>query len=210
MQRARIVSGSCAYALHVLWQNRSFTALLRTERRRLGAPRGKRGCERRCRRGAHTSPQGLHAQVRCTTGGQWNRTTMSCMSNAAARGFPVLDGAATSCEAVAGMLEDAPCLSPGACQNGKTSGEHGTECMSGLHAQDARTPPPPAARCERREDSKGWDGSCVFGFSGPAKKSFSTRRWIRRSLRKGAVFEKCDGESQRLNNVLWRVTVVKH
>jgi hypothetical protein len=207
MQRARIVSGSCAYALHVLWQNRSFTALLRTERRRLGAPRGKRGCERRCRRGAHTSPQGLHAQVRCTTGGQWNRTTMSCMSNAAARGFPVLDGAATSCEAVAGMLEDAPCLSPGACQNGKTSGEHGTERMSGLHAQDAgRRPRPPRGARDGRIQRDGMG----LVFLGPAKKSFSTRRWIRRSLRKGAVFEKCDGESQRLNNVLWRVTVVKH
>ena len=51
---------------------------------------------------------------------------ISCVSNAAGRGIRVLDGAATSCEAVAGLQDGLPCLSPGACQNGKTSGEHGT------------------------------------------------------------------------------------
>ena len=169
MHHGGIVPGGCAYALDVLCQNTSFTAQLRTERGGLRAPRGKRGSQGRSRRGAQISAQGFHAQVRCTTGGKGNQPIISCVSNGAGRGIRVLDGAATSCEAVAGMLEDAPCLSPGACQNGKTSGEHGTECMSGLHAQDARTPPPPAARCERREDSKGWDGSCVFGFSGCQK-----------------------------------------
>ena len=126
MHHGGIVPGGCEYALNVLCQNTSFTAQLRTERGGLRAPRGKRGSQRRSRRGAQISAQGFHAQVRCTTGGEGNRTIISCVSNAAGRGIRVLDGAATSCEAVAGLQDGPPCLSPGACQNGKTSGEHGT------------------------------------------------------------------------------------
>ena len=78
-------------------------------------------------------------------------------------------------------------------------------CLACTHKMPGRRPRPPRGARDGRIQRDGMG----LVFSGPAKKSFSTRRWIRRSLRKGAVFEKCDGESQRLNNVLWRVTVVK-
>jgi len=130
----------------MLWQKRSFTAHVRTERCKVRARSRKRGCERRTRRAAHPSLLGFHALVRCTTGGKWNRKIMPCMSKAAVRGFRVLNRAATSCTAIAGMLDGVPCLTPGACQNSKNSGECGTDCMSGLHAQASRAPPPPAAR----------------------------------------------------------------
>ena len=103
MHHGGIVPGGCAYALDVLCQNTSFTAQLRTERGGLRAPRGKRGSQGRSRRGAQISAQGFHTQVRCTTGGKGNQPIISCVSNGAGRGIRVLDGAATSCEAVAGL-----------------------------------------------------------------------------------------------------------
>ena len=177
MHHGGIVPGGCAYALDVLCQNTSFTAQLRTERGGLRAPRGKRGSQGRSRRGAQISAQGFHTQVRCTTGGKGNQPIISCVSNGAGRGIRVLDGAATSCEAVAGLQDGPPCLSPGACRNGKTSGGHGTGWVPGLHAQASRAPPPPAARGERLQDCKGGDGSCVFVFFSGSQK-ISTRRWI--------------------------------
>ena len=42
MHHGGIVPGGCVYALDVLCQNTRFTARLRTERRRLRAPRGLR------------------------------------------------------------------------------------------------------------------------------------------------------------------------
>ena len=178
MHHGGIVPGGCAYALDVLCQNTSFTAQLRTERGGLRAPRGKRGSEGRSRRGAQISAQGFHTQVRCTTGGKGNQPITSCVSNGAGRGIRVLDGAATSCEAVAGLQDGPPCLSPGACRNGKTSGEVAQAgCLACTHRRPGRRPRPPRGGRDCRIAREGM-GLVFLCFSQAPKKSISTRRWI--------------------------------
>ena len=100
-----------------------------------------------------------------------------------------------------GRGSGAPCLSPGARENGTTSDGHGTNAMPCLHARGAR-PPPPLAWGVAKDCRFRGDGLC---FCVCCEKSFSTikhstkRCGIQKSWRGNCVFQYCAGRITVVN-----------